>query len=504
MLMIPDTPPPFPSSQSSPPTTPTSSTTPTSPPTTPTSQHHPFQKQLPSYVSCPDFKRPQSALRTALSSEQNWDVESNASGLSASRGSSGYESVRSSGVLQREDSEKEPQKETPASPTRRLTIGTSSELSFWEELTLANEKDQEKEKEVELDKTSAASPRTGSLVRSARRNFAMAVLTEHAISKMGDGNLPNGNGNLPNGNGKGLSHSQTMSQVIALHMHEVDTKEQELSKKVDEVTKKNEELEKNADVLRRKDEELTKKDEEIEDLKRKLHDESTRTRLFREKFQDMQKRYHELESREREKPHDHVQLIADNEQLKKKVADERERRRFYHDKFQETQKLYQESLDSVVQFQEKIRMIQSAKSELGAPGGQEPKKLEAQLMEEKLRTKFFKEKFQEMNRLYQESLESVTTFVERSRTAEKMYRSSLEDAQHSKRKTVELEGLYIETQESVAFFKYFPSPPSPLSSPLLLSLIFTIYLLSFSFAGIRHVEWRRHAERRCVRRSISS
>jgi hypothetical protein len=437
VLIIPDTPPASPTPQ-------------TSPPTTPTSQPHPYaiHQKLPSYVSCPDlFNRPQSGLRSA-SSEQNWEVESEEIVSEERRGSSGYESGRGSSSSQRDDSWRGSQKGNPVSPLRRLTIGASSDLAFWEEIRSQNEK--EREKEAEVEKTPMiASPRGGSLVRSQRRNFAMAVLTEHAISKMGDGNISNGN--------KGLSQSQTVTEVIALHKQEVGKKEMEMMKKTQELTKKTEELEKKTEEMKKKNEELMKKEDEIDDLKRKLVDESTRARLFREKFQEMQKLYHEAESREQEKPQEAVdlaQLTAENEGLKKKVADERERRRFYRDKFQEMQKLYQESLDSIVEFQEKVKILHSSKNQLGFSGGLEPKKLETQLAEEKLRTKFFKDKFHEMNRLYQESLESVTTFVERSRTVEKMYRTTLDDAQHSKRKTQELEGLYIETQESVAFFKY--------------------------------------------------
>eukprot|EP00026_Physarum_polycephalum_P000840 Phypoly_transcript_00841.p1 GENE.Phypoly_transcript_00841~~Phypoly_transcript_00841.p1 ORF type:complete len:1276 (+),score=329.63 Phypoly_transcript_00841:96-3923(+) len=423
--------------------TPASPTSKISPPSTPILKHpNVIHQKLPSYVSCPDlFSPPHYTPRGA--SEQNWEVECDDSGPSEMSKSSGIESGKSSAGLPRGDSWRDSQKGSP-SAGRRLTIGATSDVAFWEDVRRQNEQVIESEVVPVLQ-----SPRGGSLVRSERRNFAMAVLAEQAISRMGDVSILNGNN-------KGLSQSQTMTQVIELHKHEAEKKDVELAKKSEEVSKKAEELERKVEELKKKNEDLAKKDDEIEDLKKKLAEETTRARIFRERFQDMQRLYHEAESREKEKPQEdpNALLTAEITDLKKKFADERERRRFYRDRFQETQKLYQESLDSVVEFQEKIRNISlTAKNGLTASGGLEPKKLETQLAEEKLRTKFFKEKFQEMNRLYQESLESVTTFVERSRTAEKMYRTTLEDAQESKRRTQELEGLYSEAQESVAFFK---------------------------------------------------
>lgn len=327
-------------------------------------------------------------------------------------------------------------------PLRNLSetsIGRD-DVEFWDGVRISNEKEERKEREREKEREKEdvmISPRGGSLVRSARRNFAMALAAEYS--------------NKPTSDAPPLP----MSDVRAVQQHELTKKDEEIA----ELKRMLESQSLSTDG----ESEIAKRDKEIDELKQKLTDEYMRTKIFKEKFHDMQRLYHESElGREKQKTEDGEATTAEVKRLseelaemKKKFDNEREKRRFYRDKFHDMQKLYQDSLESVVEFQERIKSIgKDFGGKLGSDkSGADYNKLEQQLAEEKVRKQFFKDKFQEMQRLYQEALESMTSFVEKSTNVEKLYRSTLEDAKNSLQKTQELEGLYIETQESVEFFR---------------------------------------------------
>lgn len=320
-----------------------------------------------------------------------------------------------------------------------ISISAREEMEFWDGVKVANEKDEMKDR----DSNVVTTPRGGSLVRSARRNFAMALAAEYASSH----SPPTDTSEAP---------PLPISDVLTVQQHELAKRDEEiveLKRKLEHIA--------NSPGL---EHEVAKRDEMIEELKRKLNDECVRAKIFNEKFHEMQRLYHERNLLQEKEKHDNnsestseiARLTEEFSDLKRKFADEREKRRFYREKFQDMQKLYQDSLESVVDFQERIKSIGA---EFGGGGkgadksGVDFHRLEQQLAEEKVRKQFFKDKFQEVQRLYQESLENMTSYMEKSTNVENLYRSTLEEAKHSRRKTQELEGLYIETQESVEFFR---------------------------------------------------
>lgn len=144
---------------------------------------------------------------------------------------------------------------------------------------------------------------------------------------------------------------------------------------------------------------------------------------------------------------DNAKLTEHVADLEMKLAEERGKRLFFADKYQDVQRLYLESLENVAGLREQSNTSgkQSQRSELA--------QLEQRLEEERARSQYLKEKVSHVQNLYQESLESIAALVEKSQNAEKLYRVTQDDLQHFKRKAQEAGGLYLESQESAGGYK---------------------------------------------------